>query len=78
MGNKGQKSYPETDESGTFWISTLLGVGSRLRVTHGLGKDERQASLRAFQVLQQRGHPEVWPPLISDGWGGIDDAMIAV
>ncbi|MGB9880736.1 MAG: IS1 family transposase [Anaerolineae bacterium] len=56
----------------------MLGVGSRLRVTHGLGKDETQASLKAFQVLQQRGHPEVWPPLISDGWGGIDDAMMAV
>jgi hypothetical protein len=28
--------------------------------------------------LQQRGHPDGPPPLISDGWGGIDDAMLAV
>jgi hypothetical protein len=73
-----KKSYPETDESGIFWISTLLDVDSRLRVTHGIGKDETQASLKAFQPLQQRGHPEVPPTLISDGWGGIDDAIIAV
>jgi hypothetical protein len=73
-----KKSYPETDESGTFWISTLLDTDSRLRVTHGMGKDETQASLKVFQTLQQRGHPEGPPPLISDGWGGIDDAMLAV
>lgn len=73
-----KKSYPETDESGVFWISTLLDVDSRLRVVHGIGKDETEASLKVFQTLQQRGHPEGPPPLISDGWGGIDDAMVAV
>lgn len=73
-----KKSYPETDESGTFWISTLLDVESRLRVAHGIGKDETQASLKVFQTLQQRGHPEGPPPLISAGWGGIDEAMLAV
>ncbi len=25
VGNKGEKSYPETDENGQFWRSTLLG-----------------------------------------------------
>lgn len=29
-------------------------------------------------MLQRRGHPEVPPPLISDGWGGIDEALIYV
>jgi hypothetical protein len=56
----------------------LLDVDSRLRVVHGIGKDETQASLKVFQILQQRGHPEAPPPLISDGWGGIDEAMLAV
>lgn len=56
----------------------MLDVDSRLRVAHGIGKDETQASRKAFQALQQRGHSEVPPPLLSDGWGGIDDAMIAV
>jgi hypothetical protein len=73
-----KKSYPETDETGTFWISTLLDVDSRLRVARGIGKNETQASRKVFQTLQQRGHPEGPPPLISDGWGGIDDAMLAV
>jgi hypothetical protein len=73
-----KKSYPETAESGTFWISTLLDSDSRLRVAHGIGKDETEASLQVFQTLQQRGHPEAPPPLISDGWGGIDDAIVAV
>jgi hypothetical protein len=56
----------------------LLDIDSRLRVACGIGKDETQASLKVFQILQQRGHPEAPPPLISDGWGGIDDAMVAV
>lgn len=56
----------------------MLDVDSRLRVVHGIGKNETQASLKVFQTLQQRGHPEGPPPLISDGWGGIDDAMVAV
>jgi hypothetical protein len=47
-------------------------------VARGIGKDETEASLKVFQTLQQRGHPEGPPPLISDGWGGIDDAMVAV
>jgi hypothetical protein len=75
---KAKKSYPETDESGTFWISTVLDMDSRLRAGRGIGKDETEASRKAFQVLQQRGHPDGPPPLISDGWGGIDDAMLAV
>jgi hypothetical protein len=55
-----------------------LDSDSRLRAAHGIGKDETQASIKVFQTLQQRGHPEGPPPLISDGWGGIDDAMVAV
>ena len=47
-------------------------------MARGIGKDETQASLKVFQTLQQRGHPDGPPPLISDGWGGIDDAMLAV
>jgi hypothetical protein len=34
--------------------------------------------VEAFQTLKRRGHPEAPPPTISDGWGGIDDAMIEV
>lgn len=73
-----KKSYPETEESGQFWRSTLLDMDSRLRVARGIAKDETQASLEVFHTLQRRGHPESPPPTISDGWGGIDQAMIEV
>jgi hypothetical protein len=45
-----KKSYPETDESCTFWISTLLDSDSRLRVARGIGKNETEASLKVFQT----------------------------
>lgn len=73
-----KKSYPETEESGQFWRATLLDIDSRLRVARGIAKDETQASIEVFQTLKRRGHPEGPPPTISDGWGGIDEAMIAV
>jgi hypothetical protein len=73
-----KKNYPETAESGQFWRSTLIDSDSRLRVARGIAKDETQASLEVFQTLQRRGHPEGPPPIISDGWGGIDDAMVEV
>lgn len=75
---KAKKNYPETDESGQFWRSTLLDMDTRLRVARGIAKNETQASMEVFQILQRRGHPDSPPPIISDGWGGIDDAMIAV
>jgi hypothetical protein len=77
-GTKEKKSYPETDESGQFWRSTMLDMDSRLRVACGIAKDETQASTQVFRLLQQRGHPDGPPATISDGWGGIDEAMVAV
>jgi len=47
-------------------------------VARGIAKDETQASVTAFRMLQRRGHPDRPPALISDGWGGIDEAMIEV
>jgi len=55
-----------------------LDIDSRLRAARGMGKNETEASKKAFQMLQQRGHPDAPPALISDGWGGIDDAMLEV
>ena len=56
----------------------MLDMDSRLRVARGIAKDETQASIEVFQTLKRQGHPDGPPPVISDGWGGIDDAMIAV
>ncbi len=73
-----KKSYPETEVSGQFWRSTMLDVDSRLRVARGIAKNETLASTVVFETLQRRGHPDAPPPTLSDGWGGIDEAMIAV
>jgi len=56
----------------------MVDMDSRMRVSRGIGKDETQASIEVFQTLKRRGHPDGPPPTISDGWGGIDDAMIEV
>ena len=56
----------------------MLDVDSRLRVARGVAKNETLASLEVFKTLKRRGHPDGPPPTISDGWGGIDEAMIEV
>jgi len=56
----------------------MLDRDTRLRVARGIAKTETQAAMEVFQTLQRRGHPEAPPPTISDGWGGIDEAMIEV
>ncbi len=56
----------------------MLDLDSRLRVARGIAKNETLASTEVFKTLKRRGHPDGPPPTISDGWGGIDDAMIEV
>ena len=73
-----KKSYPETEQSGQFWRSTMLDIDTRLRVARGIAKGETEASVEVFATLKRRGHPEAPPPTISDGWGGIDEAMLEV
>jgi hypothetical protein len=65
-------------ETGEFMRSTMLDMASRLRVATAVEKDETQASRSVFEILQRRGHPDGPPPTISDGWGGIDEAMLAI
>jgi hypothetical protein len=36
------------------------------------------ASVEVFRTLKRRGHADGPPPTISDGWGGIEEAMIEV
>jgi hypothetical protein len=55
-----------------------LDRDTRLRVARGIAKNETQASIEVFRTLQRRGHPEGPPATISDGWGGIDEAMVEV
>lgn len=56
----------------------MLDMNNRLRVARGIAKNETLASIEVFQTLKRRGHPEGPPPTISDGWGGIDEAMTEV
>jgi len=78
LATKEKKNHLETPESGQFMRSTMLDMDSRLRVARAIEKDETQASIGVFQMLKRRGHPDGPPPTISDGWGGIDEAMIEV
>lgn len=56
----------------------MLDMDTRLRVARGIAKTETEASIEVFQALKRRGHPDAPPPTVSDGWGGIDDAMVEV
>ena len=56
----------------------MIDMDSRLRVARGIAKTETAASVKVFQTLKRRGHPGSPPPTVSDGWGGIDDAMVEV
>jgi hypothetical protein len=56
----------------------MIDIDSRLRTARGIAKTETEASTEVFQTLKRRGHPDAPPPTVSDGWGGIDDAMVEV
>lgn len=56
----------------------MLDIDTRLRAARGIAKTETKASIEVFQALKRRGHPDAPPPTVSDGWGGIDDAMVEV
>jgi hypothetical protein len=56
----------------------MIDMDNRLRVARGIAKTETKASTQVFGTLKHRGHPDAPPPTISDGWGGIDEAMVEV
>ena len=56
----------------------MIDVKSRLRVARGIGKTETDASIEVFETLKRRGHSQSPPAFVSDGWGGIREALIEV
>jgi len=56
----------------------MIDRDTRLRVARGIAKTETEASRAVFETLKRRGHPDAPPPTVSDGWGGIDEAMVEV
>jgi hypothetical protein len=73
VGNKGEKKgirrLPKAANSGAPHYGHPPACGSGNRQT---------ASQQVFETLKKRGHPDAPPPLVSDGWGGVDEAIIAV
>lgn len=80
---KGQKNAeseeraPE-EQTGEFMRSTMIDMDSRLRVATAVEQNETIASQCVFETLKSRGHPDAPPPTLTDGWGGIDNAMVNV
>ena len=56
----------------------MIDMDSRLRAARGSGKTEKEASIAVFEKLKERGHPDGPPPTVSDGRGGIREAMAEV
>lgn len=56
----------------------MIDMDTRLRAARGIAKTETEASQIVFETLKRRGHPDAPPPTVSDGWGGIDEAMVEV
>jgi len=56
----------------------MIEPRTRLRVARGIGKSEAEAAIPVFQTLKRRGHPDAPPPTISDGCGGLREAMVEV
>lgn len=50
-----------------------------MRAARGLAKNETEAAIEAFEQLKKRrGHRHSPPPLVTDGRGGYDEAMVEV
>jgi hypothetical protein len=57
----------------------MIDSDTRLRVARGIAKTETEASQIVFETRKhQRGHRDKPPPTVSDGWGGIREAMVEV
>jgi hypothetical protein len=57
----------------------MIDIDTRLRVGRGIAETETEASEKVFRTIKaDRGHSKAPPPTISDGWGGIREAMVQV
>jgi hypothetical protein len=56
----------------------MLEMATRLRVARGSAPSATDAHHEVFERLNRRGHPDAPPPLVADGWGGVDEAMVQV
>lgn len=56
----------------------MIDIDTLLRVTRGISKTEIGAVIEVFQTLRRPGYVDAPPPTVSDGWGGIREAMVEV
>lgn len=84
MGLCGQKTRKKEriegdDEPGEYWRCTLIESKTRLRVGRGIAQTETTAAITLWQQVKKRkAHRASPPPLLSDGWGGHREALVAV
>jgi hypothetical protein len=60
------------------WRSTLIDMTTRLHVSRGTAPKATDAHGEVFATLKPRGPPDVPPPTISHGWGGVEEAIVQV
>lgn len=64
---------------GEYWRCTALEPDTRLRVGRGIAATESAAAQVLWRRLQhQTAHRTSPPPVLSDGWGGHREALVAV
>lgn len=68
----------EPEAAGEYWRCTLLEVETRLRVGRGIGQNETEAAIQLWQRVRSVTGMPTPPPLVSDGWGGHREALVAV
>ena len=66
------------DESGEYWYCTLIENRTRLRIGRGIGRTESEAAQRIWRYWRWTLGVNRPPPLVSDGWGGHQDALLEV
>ena len=74
----GSKEKKPGDESGSYWVGTLLESETRLRVGRGVSVSEGDAAQRLWRRWRWRLASKPPPPLVSDGWGGHQEALLNV
>lgn len=66
------------DEGGEYWYCTLIENQTRLRLGRGVGRTESDAAQRIWRYWRWTLGVNQPPPLVSDGWGGHQDALLEV
>ncbi len=66
------------DEGGEYWYCTLIENHTRLRLGRGVGGTESEAAQRIWRYWRWTLGAKQPPPLVSDGWGGHQDALLEV